>query len=59
MGHPKAFTLANGLVEFTQKDMRHVFFNNSGSVSVETALKIAITYQRMRGEASRTGLIGR
>ena len=59
MGHPKAFTLANTLVEITPEDMNHVFFTNSGSESVETALKIAIAYQRMRGEASRTRLIGR
>ena len=59
MGHPKAFTLANKLVEITPEDMNHVFFTNSGSESVETALKIAIAYQRMRGEASRTRLIGR
>ena len=59
MGHPKAFTLANKLVEITPKDMKYVFFTNSSSESVETALKIAIAYQRMSGEASRTRLIGR
>ena len=59
MGHPKAFTLANKLVQITPEDMNHVFFTNSGSESVETALKIAIAYQRMRGQASRTRLIGR
>ena len=59
MGHPKAFALANKLVEISPEDMNHVFFTNSGSESVETALKIAIAYQRMRGEASRTRLIGR
>ena len=59
MGHPKAFALANKIVEITPEDMNHVFFTNSGSESVETALKIAIAYQRMRGQASRTRLIGR
>ncbi|MBT5798695.1 MAG: aspartate aminotransferase family protein [Alphaproteobacteria bacterium] len=59
MGHPKAFTLANKLTEITPKDLNHVFFTNSGSESVETALKIALAYQRIRGEASRTRLIGR
>ena len=59
MGHPKAFALANKLVEITPEDMNHVFFTNSGSESVETALKIAIAYQRMKGQASRTRLIGR
>jgi beta-alanine--pyruvate transaminase len=37
MGHPKAFALANKLVEITPEDMNHVFFTNSGSESVETA----------------------
>ena len=59
MGHPKAFTLANKLIEITPKDLNHVFFTNSGSESVETALKIALAYQRIKGEASRTRLIGR
>ena len=59
MGHPKAFALANKLVEITPEDMNHVFFTNSGSESVETALKIAIAYHHMRGQASRTRLIGR
>jgi beta-alanine--pyruvate transaminase len=39
--------------------MDHVFFTNSGSESVDTALKIALAYQRVKGEASRTRLIGR
>jgi beta-alanine--pyruvate transaminase len=59
MGHPKAFELANRLVDIAPKGMDHVFFTNSGSESVETALKIAIAYHRMRGEGSRTRLIGR
>ena len=59
MGHPKAFTLANKLVEITPRNMNHVFFTNSGSESVETALKIALAYQSKIGEASRTRLIGR
>ena len=59
MGHPKAFTLANKLTEITPKDLNHVFFTNSGSESVETALKIALAYQLIKGEASRTRLIGR
>jgi beta-alanine--pyruvate transaminase len=59
MGHPKAFELANRLVDIAPKGMDHVFFTNSGSESVETALKIAIAYHRMRGEGARTRLIGR
>ena len=59
MGHPLAFELANTLVEIAPKGMDHVFFTNSGSESVDTALKIALAWHRVRGEASRTRLIGR
>jgi beta-alanine--pyruvate transaminase len=59
MGHPKAFELANRLVDIAPKGMEHVFFTNSGSESVETALKIALAYHRVRGEGARTRLIGR
>ena len=59
MGHPIVFELANRLVDLAPKGMDHVFFTNSGSESVETALKIALAYHRVRGEGSRTRLIGR
>jgi beta-alanine--pyruvate transaminase len=59
MGHPSAFELANRLVEMAPKGMNHVFYTNSGSESVDTALKIALAYHRARGEGSRTRLIGR
>ncbi|MEI9401600.1 aspartate aminotransferase family protein [Mesorhizobium argentiipisi] len=59
MGHPIVFELANRLVDIAPKGMDHVFFTNSGSESVETALKMAIAYHRVRGEGSRTRLIGR
>jgi beta-alanine--pyruvate transaminase len=59
MGHPKAFELAERLVELTPAGLNKVFFTNSGSESVETALKMAIGYHRARGEGSRTRLIGR
>jgi len=59
MGHPLAFELANRLVKITPQGFDHVFFTNSGSESVDTALKIALAYQRVRGEASRQRLIGR
>ncbi len=59
MGHPKAFELANRLVDMAPEGMEHVFYTNSGSESVETALKIAIAYHRARGEGTRTRLIGR
>jgi len=59
MGHPKSFELASRLVTYMPRGIDHVFFTNSGSESVETALKIAIAYQRARGEGSRVRLIGR
>lgn len=59
MGHPIVFELANRLVDLAPKGMDHVFFTNSGSESVETALKMAIAYHRMKGEGARTRLIGR
>ena len=59
MGHPIVFELANRLVDLAPEGMDHVFFTNSGSESVETALKMAIAYHRARGEGSRTRLIGR
>lgn len=59
LGHPKAFELANRLVDIAPEGMSHVFYTNSGSESVDTALKIALAYQRVKGEGSRTRLIGR
>ena len=59
MGHPKAFELAQRLVEIAPAGLNKVFYTNSGSESVETALKMAIAYHRARGEGSRTRLIGR
>ncbi len=59
MAHPKAFELADKLVKLAPEGMGKVFFTNSGSEAVDTALKIAIAYHRARGEGSRTRLIGR
>ncbi|CAN7649228.1 aspartate aminotransferase family protein [Mesorhizobium amorphae] len=59
MGHPIVFELANRLVDIAPKGMDHVFFTNSGSESVDTALKMAIAYHRAKGEGARTRLIGR
>jgi beta-alanine--pyruvate transaminase len=59
MGHPGAFDLANRLVALTPPGLDRVFFTNSGSESVDTALKIALAYQRARGQPARTRLIGR
>ncbi len=59
MGHPVAFELANRIIEIAPNGIEHVFYTNSGSESVETALKLAIAYHRARGEGTRTRLIGR
>jgi len=59
MGHPGAFELANEVVRWLPDGLDHVFFTNSGSESVDTALKIALAYHRVRGEGTRTRLIGR
>lgn len=59
MGHPQAFELASRVAMLAPGDLDHVFFTNSGSEAVETALKIAIAYHRARGEGTRTRLIGR
>src|SRR5690606_10764033 len=59
MGHPKVFELGSRLVTYMPPGIEHVFFTNSGTESVETALKIALAYQRAIGQATRTRLIGR
>ena len=59
MGHPLPFILAERLAAIAPDTLNHVFFTNSGSESVDTALKIALAYHRARGEGQRTRLIGR
>ncbi|MGO8854748.1 MAG: aspartate aminotransferase family protein [Steroidobacteraceae bacterium] len=59
MGHPMAFELASRLAKLAPPGMDRVFFTNSGSESVDTALKIAVAYHRARGAGQRTRLIGR
>ncbi|MFN0163744.1 MAG: aspartate aminotransferase family protein [Burkholderiales bacterium] len=59
MGHPLAFETASRLAAITPPGMNRVFFTNSGSESVDSALKIALAYHRARGEGTRTRLIGR
>lgn len=59
IGHPKAFELATRVRDLAPDPFEHVFFTNSGSESVETALKIALAYHRAKGEGQRTRLIGR
>jgi len=57
--HPKAFELASRIAALAPADLDHVFFCNSGSEAVDTALKIALAYHNVRGEGARTRLIGR
>ena len=59
MGHPAAFEFAARLCAMAPGNLDHAFFANSGSESADTALKIALAYHHVRGEASRTRLIGR
>ena len=57
--HPQAFELANRIAALAPGDLDHVFFTNSGSEAVDTALKIALAFHHVRGEGARTRLIGR
>jgi beta-alanine--pyruvate transaminase len=59
MGHPEAFRLAARIAGFAGRPADKIFFVNSGSEAVDTALKIAVAYHRARGEPSRTRIIGR
>jgi beta-alanine--pyruvate transaminase len=56
---PETFRLAERIAQRAPEDLNRVFFTNSGSEAVDTALKIAVGYHRLRGEASRTRIIGR
>ena len=59
MGSPLPFVLAERLKAIAPAGLEHVFFTNSGSESVDTAMKIALAYHRLRGEGQRTRFIGR
>ncbi|MFT3806423.1 aspartate aminotransferase family protein [Arenimonas sp.] len=59
MGHPLPFVLAERLAAIAPPSLKHLFFTNSGSEAVDSALKIALAYHRARGEGQRTRLIGR
>ena len=59
MSHPLAFEFAHKLAGILPYDLKRVFFTNSGSESADTALKIALAYQRNRGQGTKTRLIGR
>lgn len=59
LGHPLAFELASRVADLMPEGLDRIFFTNSGSESVDTALKIALAAQRARGRGTRTRLIGR
>jgi beta-alanine--pyruvate transaminase len=59
MGHPSAFMAAERIAALAPGDLKRVFFVNSGSEAVDTALKMALAYWRAKGEGQRTVFIGR
>jgi beta-alanine--pyruvate transaminase len=59
LGHPTVFELANKLTDMAPDGIDYAFFVNSGSEAVDTALKMALAYHRLRGQGERTRLIGR
>jgi beta-alanine--pyruvate transaminase len=59
ISHPLAFRLAERVAALAPAGMGHVFFTNSGSEAIDTAMKIAIGYHRLRGEGTRTRFVGR
>jgi beta-alanine--pyruvate transaminase len=59
IGHPLAFELANAATAIAPPSLNRIFYTNSGSEAVDTALKMALAYHRARGEGARTRLIGR
>ncbi len=59
LGHPLAFEMASRVAALTPQGLDRIFFTNDGSEAVDTALKIALAYQRARGQGARTRLIGR
>ena len=59
MGHPGAFELANAVKKISPAGLDHVFFVNSGSEAVDTAMKIALALHRLKGESQRTKIISR
>jgi len=59
LGHPGAFDLAQRVARITPDPLNHIFFANSGSEAIDTALKIAMAYHRTRGEGQRTRFVSR
>ena len=58
-GHPLAFQAAATLCAEMPGDIDHVFFSNSGSEAVDTAVKIALAYQRARGKGTKAKILSR
>ena len=58
-GHPLAFEVAERVAALAPEGLDHVFFTNSGSEAVDTVMKMAVGYHRLRGEGARTRFIGR
>ena len=58
-GHPVSFELSRRLAALTPGDLNHIFFTNSGSEAVDSALKIALAYHKARGEGQCMRLVGR
>ena len=59
LGHPASFALAQKVANILPEDFNHVFFTNSGSESIDTALKICMAYHRAKGEGQRTRFVSR
>ena len=58
-GHPKQFEFATRVAELTPGDLNRIFFTNSGSEAVDTAMKIALAYHQARGQSGRTMFVSR
>ena len=59
VGHPGAFALSETVSRMLPNEFNHVFFTNSGSESIDTAIKIILAYHRAKGEAQRNRLVSR
>jgi beta-alanine--pyruvate transaminase len=58
-GHPKSFELAQRVAELTPGDLNRIFFVNSGSEAVDTAMKVALAYHHARGQSGRCMFVSR
>ncbi len=58
-GHPKQFELASRVAAMTPGDLNRIFFTNSGSEAVDTAMKVALAYWQAKGQGGRTMFVSR